>query len=118
MSTISEQRTPGAVPQEGVRVSSFLQPIAAPSVLGYFAAASGFLLFECGLRARLAVSRYGPRRRPSGRKFFSTVTSAAGSLASTPARRASAMLLWLLPTLADSTNALGAPFALMRTHRP
>ena len=45
MSTISEQRTQGAVPQEGVRVSSFLQPIAAPSVLGYFAAASGFLLF-------------------------------------------------------------------------
>lgn len=37
MSTISEQRTPGAVPQEGVRVSSFLQPIAAPSVLCYFA---------------------------------------------------------------------------------
>lgn len=45
MSTISEQRTPNAVPQDGVRVSSFLQPIAAPSVLGYFAAASGFLLF-------------------------------------------------------------------------
>jgi succinate-acetate transporter protein len=45
MSTISERRTPDPVPQEGVRVTSFLQPIAAPSVLGYFAAASGFLLF-------------------------------------------------------------------------
>ena len=49
MSTTPEQREAVAshppTQQEGVRVSSFLQPIAAPTVLGYFAAASGFLLF-------------------------------------------------------------------------
>jgi succinate-acetate transporter protein len=47
MSTISERGAQGTPVQQadGVRVSSFLQPIAAPTVLGYYAAASGFLLF-------------------------------------------------------------------------
>jgi succinate-acetate transporter protein len=47
MSTISDRHTQATTPLErdGVRVSSFLQPIAGPTVLGYFAAASGFLLF-------------------------------------------------------------------------
>lgn len=35
----------GASPRSEIRTSVFLQPIAAPSVLGYFAGAAGFLLF-------------------------------------------------------------------------
>ena len=53
MSTISERRASRTAPHDGVHVSSFLQPIAAPSALGYFAAASGFLLFGVWLAGPL-----------------------------------------------------------------
>lgn len=43
----------GTVVREGVRTTIFLQPIAAPSVLGYFAGASGFLLFGVWLGGSL-----------------------------------------------------------------
>jgi len=45
MSATAEQPASSAPPRQAVRATIFLQPIAAPAVLGYFAAASGFLLF-------------------------------------------------------------------------
>lgn len=45
MSTMTEEQVPVATRRDGVPTSIFLQPIAAPSVLGYFAGASGFILF-------------------------------------------------------------------------
>ncbi len=45
MSTMTHEQAPPAAARDGVRTSIFLQPIAAPSVLGYFAGASGFILF-------------------------------------------------------------------------
>jgi succinate-acetate transporter protein len=40
----------------GIRASLFLQPIAAPSVLGYFAGATGFLLFGIWLGGGIATT--------------------------------------------------------------
>ena len=39
------ERQPAPAAGNGVPTSIFLQPVAAPSVLGYFAGASGFMLF-------------------------------------------------------------------------
>lgn len=53
MSTTAAQPTV-AQARDGLRTSIFLQPIAAPSVLGYFAGASGFLLFGVWLAGGIA----------------------------------------------------------------
>ena len=45
MSTYAEPPAPAANEREAMQTSIFLQPIAAPTVLGYFAGATGFLLF-------------------------------------------------------------------------
>jgi succinate-acetate transporter protein len=60
MSAINEPVTDGgqAAP-DGLRASIFLQPIAAPSVLGYFAGASGFLLFGLWLAGAVGGAKNG-----------------------------------------------------------
>lgn len=55
MSAIEEHHA-RANGQEGMRASIFLQPIAAPSVLGYFAGATGFLLFGIWLAGGIATT--------------------------------------------------------------
>jgi succinate-acetate transporter protein len=55
MSAIEEPRL-RAAQEDGMRASIFLQPIAAPSVLGYFAGASGFLLFGIWLAGGIATT--------------------------------------------------------------
>lgn len=45
MSAITHDSARGTVHGDGVQTSIFLQPIAAPSVLGYFGGAAAFLLF-------------------------------------------------------------------------
>lgn len=57
MSAVSEQPASSVVGREAVQTSIFLQPIAAPTVLGYFAGASGFLLFGVWLAGELGAAR-------------------------------------------------------------
>lgn len=55
MSAIDQRARPRAE-EDGPRTSIFLQPIAAPSVLGYFAGATGFLLFGVWVAGGIAAS--------------------------------------------------------------
>jgi succinate-acetate transporter protein len=55
MSAIDEQHL-SAGGEDGMRASIFLQPIAAPSVLGYFAGATGFLLVGIWLGGGIATT--------------------------------------------------------------
>jgi len=58
MSVMYEHQAPATDgTSNGVRTSIFLQPIAAPSVLGYFAGASGFLLFGVWIAGGIASTR-------------------------------------------------------------
>lgn len=50
------ERQPVTAAADGVPASIFLQPIAAPSVLGYFAGASGFVLFGIWLAGGIATT--------------------------------------------------------------
>lgn len=118
MSTISEQRAPGASTDESVRVSSFLQPIAAPSVLGYLAAASGFLLFGVWFAGALGGIKGATAIFPF-LLLFAGVGQLAAGVWSIRARDASGMalfamwggfwigygVLWLL----DTTKTIALP---------
>lgn len=57
MSTVTDQPASRAVTREAVRTSIFLQPIAAPTVLGHFAGATGFLLFGVWLAGELGGAK-------------------------------------------------------------
>ena len=57
MSTLSEQRAYTVTTREVVQTSIFLQPIAAPTVLGHFAGATGFLLFGVWLAGQLGGAK-------------------------------------------------------------
>ncbi len=97
MSTISERRTSSGVPvQDGVvHVSSFLQPIAAPTVLGYFAAASGFLLFGVWFAGALGGVKGATAIFPF-LLLFSGIGQLAAGVWSIRARDASSMSLFAL----------------------
>jgi len=111
MSTMQEPAS-GAGDRDGLRASIFLQPIAAPSVLGYFAGASGFLLFGLWLGGGIATT---PKNAISLFPFlllFSGIGQLAAAMWSYRARDAVAAsihgawggfwiaygLLWLLDT--------------------
>jgi succinate-acetate transporter protein len=57
MSAVTEQAVSATPRSEVVQTSIFLQPIAAPTVLGYFAGASGFLLFGVWLAGELGGAK-------------------------------------------------------------
>lgn len=48
---------PPTIEREAVQTSIFLQPIAAPTVLGYFGGATGFLLFGVWLAGELGAAK-------------------------------------------------------------
>lgn len=135
MSAISEQRATSASPTAtDVRVSSFLQPIAAPTVLGYFAAASGFLLFGVWFAGALGGVKAATAIFPL-LLMFAGIGQLAAGVWSIRARDASGMslfslwggfwigygVLWLLntagtltvPTFTLGFGALGQVFMYM-----
>jgi len=117
--TTTERKSPPPVASDGVPTSIFLQPIAAPSVLGYFAGASGFLLFGIWLGGGIATT---PQNAISLFPFlllFSGIGQLAAAMWSYKARDAVAAsihgvwggfwiaygLLWLL----DTTHVIALP---------
>ncbi len=57
MSTLAEPQAAHAPDPDAVRTSIFLQPIAAPTVLGHFAGATGFLLFGVWFAGELGAAK-------------------------------------------------------------
>lgn len=117
MSSLEAERTVRA--DDGLPASIFLQPIAAPSVLGYFAGATGFLLFGIWLGGGIATT---PKNAVSLFPFlilFAGIGQLAAAMWSYKARDAVAAsihgvwggfwlaygLLWLL----DAAHALALP---------
>lgn len=134
MSTMTHEQAPPAAARDGVRTSIFLQPIAAPSVLGYFAGASGFILFGVWFAGSLGGAKEATVLFPF-LLLFSGIGQLGAALWSYHARDAVAAsihgawgafwigygLLWLLntahaihlPLFASGFQALGQWFIYM-----
>lgn len=76
MATVTERGTPGVDNGDGLVTRIFLQPIAAPTVLGYFAGFCGFLLFGVWLTGNL-----GPPKNAIAMWPFITLFAGLGQLA-------------------------------------
>ncbi len=134
MSATSLQRAP-ANGTDGLRTSIFLQPIAAPSVLGYFAGATGFMLFGIWLAGGIPTTAKNAITLFPFLLLFAGIGQLAAAMWSYKARDAVAAsihgvwggfwiaygLLWLLdaahvlalPVFAHGFGALGQWFIYM-----
>lgn len=134
MSTIAQGETGPAVRADGIRTHIFLQPIAAPAALGYFAGATGFLLFGVWLGGGLGGTKDAVAMFPFLLLFagFGQFTAGVWSVKARDAVGAALFmswggfwigygLLWLmdavgtitLPTFAHGFEALGQWFIYM-----
>ncbi|MHB1568933.1 MAG: acetate uptake transporter family protein [Solirubrobacteraceae bacterium] len=117
MSAIDQQEAPGS--SNGLPASIFLQPIAAPSVLGYYAGATGFLLFGIWIAGGVATTSTNAISLLPFLLLFAGIGQLAAAMWSYKARDAVAAsihgawggfwlaygLLWLM----DATHVLALP---------